>query len=143
MGNLKCAIDLQQTYYEFGLAGGTVVPGGAVIETTEYDGVQKTWVAASAEVQAIAGVATGVPTGGGTVNTYAAGDAMQIYKVGGEAIVKLSGNVTDLKIPLVIDTSGLFTPATTGTQTFNAVARELGASGEYITVRLCTGKWVI
>ena len=144
MGNLKCATDPKQTFFDFGLAGdGTVYPGRAVKETTAYDGVTKTWVLAVTEANSIAGVAAGLATGGGDVNAYSAGQPMQVYKMGSEAVVLLSGNVTDRTIPLVIDSSGEFTPATSGNQTFNAIARELGSSGEYITVLLCTGKWII
>jgi hypothetical protein len=144
MGNLKCATDPKQTFLDFGLAGdATIYPGRAVKETTAYDGVTKTWVLAVTEADSIAGVAAGLATGGGDVNNYTAGQPIQVYKMGSEAVVMLSGNVTDRTIPLVIDAAGKFTPATTSTQTFNAIARELGSSGEYITVLLCTGKWVI
>jgi hypothetical protein len=84
MGNMKCQTDIKQTFTQFGLAGdSTVSPGLAVVETTEYDGITKTYTLAVSAVKPIAGVAAGLPTGGGTVPIYKAGDAMQIYKMGG------------------------------------------------------------
>jgi hypothetical protein len=144
MGNMKCETDIKQTFTETGYAAdSTVSPGLAVKETTEYDGVTKTYTLYASATMAIKGVAAGVPTGGGTVPTYAAGGNMQIFKMGGNAIVLLSGSVTDITVPLKVDSGGAFTPCTSGTSAFNAIPLELGSSGEYIAVNLQYGVTVI
>ena len=137
MGNMKCATDIKQTFTQSGIANdSSFAPGQAVKETTEYDGVTKTYVNAGS-TQFFAGVAAGLPTGGGTIPTYAAGNAVQIYKNGGQAVVLLTGNVTDLTVALKYDGTG-FTPGSAGDQC-SAMPLELGSSGEYITVLLSCG----
>ena len=144
MGNMKCATDPKQTFTQTGLAAdSTVSPGLAVKETTENDGVTKSYTLAASITMACAGVAAGLPTGGGTVPTYVKDNSMQIYKMGGQAVVLLSGAVTDITVPLKVDSSGAFTPCTSGTSAFNALPLELGGVGEYITVLLQSGVTVI
>jgi hypothetical protein len=136
MGNMKCATDIKQTFTITGLAGGAFNPGTAVVETTELDGVTKTYIAATG--QFIAGVAAGLPTGGGTIPSYASGNTVLVYKNGGQAVVLLASNVTDLTVPLKNNGAGAFVTAVAG-DAYCALPLELGNAGEYITVLLHSG----
>jgi hypothetical protein len=123
-----------------GVASGAIVPGTAVgIDTTytanaDRDGI-KQLTAGFAD-----GIASGAPMGGGTVNSFAAGDPIQYYKPGSEAVAILTGAVTDLAVPLKVSGNG-FTPVTGAGQTYNCKPLETGAIGQYIAVYVCNGTY--
>lgn len=138
--------NVQEPFFtEDGFATGVIVPGTAVIiDTTSYDGVTTSFkqaISPSAPAGIIHGVMRGVPVSGGTVSNAAAGDRIQIYKLGSNAIVKLSGTVTDPSVPLKLDgtPSNGFTPCTSNKDFYCAIPNETGAAGTYISAFITVG----
>ena len=126
----------QPIFTEDGVAGGAIIPGTGIIRTTNTNADKDTVIAATSGF--IDGIASGIPVGGGTVTNYASGDTIKWWKVGSEALVLLTGAVTDLTIPLKISGNG-YTPVTTTLDIYNCMPLELGAIGQYIAVYVCNG----
>lgn len=131
-------------FTESGIANGAITPGCGVVAATPVDGATSSFDQAGATATFVFGVAGGVApmTAVADQQAFAKNDKVQIYKPGSEALILLSGAVTDITIPLVNNATG-FTPATTGTMKYSAIARETGASGTYIRAYVTYGQITI